>query len=251
MPRRGLLRELVAHVREVAWTPVYGVSVTIGGVISTGLLVSVPLLWFAPAVVASILVPLGVGLLYKLLWERRGWIYEILALEETWDICDKQGGRVVVTKAMDIRFLRDNVGSFEDPAWGDGDLFAEYSCKPGTCGGVFQAGPKRYAHVVLNPPRRRGDEEHIESRRVVSGGFGKDSEWIEVHSDTCTGPLSIKVIFPQDRAPENCDWSRRRHGKEKPLRGVRLVNRPDGRHECSVRAGRTSPDEVYRLIWTW
>lgn len=244
------MRNLLTHVREVVWSPGYGVSVTVGAAVSAGL-VFLSTLGFVVAIIATVIIPLGVGLLYKVWWERRGWIYEILNFEETWEICDNRGSKVVVTKAMDVTFLRDNVVAFTDPAWGDGDLFAEYSCRPGTCAGVFQIQPMKYAHVVLDPPRLRGDEEHIESTRVVTGGFGKDNEWVQVDSDTCTGPITIKVIFPLDRAPEICTWSRRRRGKEKGLGGVALVNRPDGRQECSVRAGRTSPDDVYRLVWTW
>ena len=59
--------------------------------------------------------------------------YEILDYNATLDIRDAVGEETTITRREVIRFLQDNVVAIHDHAWGDGDIFAEYRCRPGSC----------------------------------------------------------------------------------------------------------------------
>lgn len=58
-------------------------------------------------------------------------LYEVLQYEATLEILDAYGERAVFRKHHRVKFLQDNVIAYEDYAWGDGDLFADYRCSPG------------------------------------------------------------------------------------------------------------------------
>lgn len=231
--------------------PIYRIALVIGIAIAGVLAVTISILAFAVALVAAVFVPFVFFCVCRIYFAKRGWVYEIVNLEETWEIHDATGATVTLKKVMDVEFLRDQVTSIHDPAWGAGELFAEYSCSPGRYVGISRSGERQLAVVMLDPPRRRGDSQHFDITRVIKGGFTGPDEWIELDSETCTGPLKVSVVFPRDRLPQNCQWTRRRGNSEKNLGAISQRWREDGRQECYVRVARPSPDEIYRVTWTW
>ena len=233
--------------------PLYFFAAGAGMTVAVGIWAGASFIWFLLAAGIALGVPLLVGLFYRFWWERRGWIFEITSLEETWDLEDPRGDTALVTKTMEIEFLRDNVVVIEDPAWGDGDLFAAYSCEPGKHVDTYdyEREKGRCALVRINPPASRGETRRFESRRTVTGGFRQDDEWIEIDAGTCGGSLTVRVIFPSDRPPRNCRWSRLKGGKAKDVTSESSSRPEDGRHESYVRVTRANPDELYRLVWTW
>ena len=58
---------------------------------------------------------------------------EILDHNSTLEVHDAGGEEATITRREVIRFLQDNVVAIHDHAWGDGDIFAEYRCRPGSC----------------------------------------------------------------------------------------------------------------------
>ena len=44
----------------------------------------------------------------------------------------------IFCRGQKIKFLGDNLIAFQDYAWGDGEIFAEYQCLPGVEAGCYQ-----------------------------------------------------------------------------------------------------------------
>ena len=58
-------------------------------------------------------------------------MYEILDYDSVLELKDRRGRVAVLKRRQKVRFLRDNIIAYQDQAWGDGELFAEYKCSPG------------------------------------------------------------------------------------------------------------------------
>ena len=57
--------------------------------------------------------------------------YEALEYESTLELLDREGTRATFKKRKKIRYLQDNVSTFQDQAWGDGEILVNYRCTPG------------------------------------------------------------------------------------------------------------------------
>ena len=58
-------------------------------------------------------------------------MYEVLDYETKLELLDPEGKLSVYTKHQKVRFLQDNVIAFQDQAWGDGEIFADYNARQG------------------------------------------------------------------------------------------------------------------------
>lgn len=65
--------------------------------------------------------------------QRHEGLYEILDYELTLELLDPQGETAVFKKRQHVKFLQNNVIAFEDYAWGDGEIFADYSHRKTQC----------------------------------------------------------------------------------------------------------------------
>ena len=59
-------------------------------------------------------------------------MYEILSYDTTLELVDSKGKTAIFKKRQRIKFLQDYISTFQDYAWGDGEIFADYKCSPGT-----------------------------------------------------------------------------------------------------------------------
>lgn len=64
-------------------------------------------------------------------FQRSRGLYEVLSCEVTLSLVDVKGREAIYRKVQKVRFLQDHVIAYEDQAWGDGNLFADYKCSPG------------------------------------------------------------------------------------------------------------------------
>lgn len=72
--------------------------------------------------------------LYQVLrqwWPVNTDMYEILDYEAQLELIDGQGAVAIFRKRQKVKFLQNNIIAFEDYAWGDGDVLADYRCSPG------------------------------------------------------------------------------------------------------------------------
>src|SRR5215212_5915172 len=85
--------------------------------------------------------------------------YEVLDYETKLELLDPEGKLVRYTKHQKVKFLQDNVIAFQDQAWGDGEIFADYQCSPGYPVDRYRDGNKYHILISLRETKNRGDIE--------------------------------------------------------------------------------------------
>ena len=110
-------------------------------------------------------------------------MYEILNYDSTLTIKDPAGKHARLARHERIKLLQDNVVAIHDHAWGDGDLFAEYQCRPGTPVDFYQDGSKWNVLISLRETKNRGDELDFRVEREIKDGLterasGSKRKWI-------------------------------------------------------------------------
>ena len=126
-------------------------------------------------------------------------MYEILDYDSTLTIKDAKGKRAKLERREHIKLLQDNVVAIHDHAWGDGELFAKYQCRPGTPVGFYQDGSKWNVLISLRESKNRGGELDLRVEREIRDGLTKESEWLETEVDHLMRRLRRSIIFPKAR----------------------------------------------------
>lgn len=184
--------------------------------------------------------------------ERRE-IYQVLRYEAAWEIEDSGGQSVVFTKDLKVRFLQNHVLAIDDPAWGDGDLFAEYECSPGAAVDRFRLGSQYHTLISLREFRNRGDILNFHIRRKIVGGWIQPEEWVEVDAGRAAGPISAKIIFPAARRPAagSIRWLARGDKQVRAFAEDALLDLPDGRQQLTLDLPKPTAGDVYTIRWRW
>ena len=184
--------------------------------------------------------------------ERRE-IFEVLDYFAQWEIQDPHGQSVVLTKRLKVRFLQNHVLAIDDPAWGDGDLFTEFSCRPGHDVDKFRAGPEWHTLISLREFRNKGDTEEFLIRRRITGGFTQEEEWVSIDTGRTVGTVHAEMIFPKERKPhpETLRWERRSDKQLHYLGTESISYLEDGRQCVTFRLPRPRTGEIYTIKWTW
>jgi hypothetical protein len=107
--------------------------------------------------------------------ERHDGMYDILAYDATLELMDPKGQTAVFSRRQKVRFLQDNAIAFQDYAWGDGEIFAEYQCSPGVVVDRYQEGDQWNVLISLRETKIAGNIEDFHTTRTIKGG----STWIE------------------------------------------------------------------------
>lgn len=180
-------------------------------------------------------------------------IFEVLDHFGQWEIQDAQGQSVVLSKRLKVRFLQNHVLAIDDPAWGDGELFAEYSCQPGEAVDRFRAGPEWRTLISLREFRNKGDIEEFLIRRRITGGFTQDEEWVAIETGRTIGAIHAEIIFPKERKPDpgTLRWERRSDRQVHHLTAEALSYLDDGRQCLTFRLDRPRMGEIYTIKWRW
>ena len=89
--------------------------------------------------------------------------YEILDYEATVELLDTKGKKARFTKRQRVKFSQNNIIAFEDYAWGDGDILADYKCSPGVVVDKYKEGDRWNIVISLRETKSNGDiaEFHI------------------------------------------------------------------------------------------
>ena len=109
-------------------------------------------------------------------------MYEILDYDSVLELQDPQGKVAVFKRRQKVKFLQDNIIAYQDYAWGDGNILADYKCSPGVPLDQYQDGFRYNILISLLETKNRGDVvDFVE--RTVTGGFTKPNEWRQVMSE--------------------------------------------------------------------
>lgn len=98
-------------------------------------------------------------------------MYEVLDFEASLEICDIKGKTCIYRKQQKVKFLQDNIIAYQDQAFGEGNIFTDYECSPGTPVDHYLNGDIYYVLISLRETKNRGDVEDIYVKRTITNGF--------------------------------------------------------------------------------
>ena len=162
-----------------------------------------------------------------------------------------KGEKAILTRREVVRFLQDNVVAIHDHAWGDGELFAKYSCQPGVPVDFYEDGSKHNILISLRETKNRGDVVEFWIERVIKGGLLKQHEWFETEVDHWMRKLKLSIVFPEGSHCRRATLSRRSTGKTTLLRQEHFALLPDGRQRLAWETGHPNLHDRYSIKWVW
>lgn len=198
----------------------------------------------------------GLMKLWQSMWRlatgrNRTGMYEVLDYDVRLELLDAKGQRAVLHKRQKVRFLQDNIIAYQDKAWGDGDIFAHYSCSPGIAVDRYQEGHRYRVLISLRETKNRGDIEEFLIERTIRGGFTRPTEDLQIEIDHRTAQLSISVVFPRNHLPKQTMLVEQNTTQAMQLGPTHHLTLPDGRQEVRWQTSKPRLFEAYILRWEW
>ena len=178
-------------------------------------------------------------------------MYEVLNYDSVLELQDPRGEVAVFKRQQKVRFLQDNIIAYQDFAWGDGNILADYKCSPGAPVDQYQDGYRYNILISLRETKNRGDVLDFNIERTVTGGFTKPNEWRQVMLQHRTRKLRIAVIFPRERPCQRATLTERNLNRTRVLAEDHLSMLSDGRQMLAWETTKPRLFEMYTLKWQW
>jgi hypothetical protein len=122
--------------------------------------------------------------------------YEVLEYESTLELKDREEETATFRKREKVRYLQDNVITYQDQAWGDGEILLNYRCTPGTPVDRYCSGYKTYILISRHEVKEKGDVDEFNIEWRIREGFLRQAEQWETQVTHRTKRLKINVVFP-------------------------------------------------------
>lgn len=177
--------------------------------------------------------------------------YEIIEYDTQLELLDSKGELAKLQRHQRVKFLQDNVIAFQDYAWGEGEIFAEYNVTPGVEVDRYKDGDRWNVLISLRETKGKGDVEDFYINRTIRDGFPEDSEWWQVEVWYKTKLLKLSAIFPSDRTCKRAVLHTRSNNKTEVLGDEHFHTLPDGRQMVTWEKENPRQSEVYTLKWEW
>jgi hypothetical protein len=191
------------------------------------------------------------GLFAFLTRERQAGLYEMLEHDAVLELGDPQGESALYKKRQRVKFLQDHVIAFQDFAWGDGRVLADYRCSPGVVVDRYKNGDRWNVLISLRETKSRGDNEDFHIQRRIIRGFTKNEEWWQLEMQHETRWLKLSIIFPKRRPCQRAVLFEKTRNRVTVLNSESLANLPDGRQVLTWEKTRPKRFETYTIKWCW
>lgn len=178
-------------------------------------------------------------------------LYEVLTHDVQLELLDSGGNLARYTKYQKVKFLQNNVIAYQDQAWGDGDIFAEYKCAPGVPVDRYREGHRYRILISLRATKNRGDVEEFHIERTIKNGFQRDVEEFQTQVEHPTHALKMRVIFPVGRLPKHITLFEQNVKRTMALSADHLTTLPDNRQQVTWEATKPRLFEAYIIRWQW
>lgn len=178
-------------------------------------------------------------------------MYEVLNFKAELELKDDTGQTAVYSKTQSVRFIQDNIIAYQDTAWGDGDIFANYKCSPGVEVDRYQEGDRYNILISLRETMQRNDTATIQIERTINDGFLTETESFQVDIDHRTRALKMSVVFPQSRPPKKVTLIEQNSTKSVELSSQQHQLLPDGRHQYTWATINPKLFESFIMRWQW
>lgn len=177
--------------------------------------------------------------------------YKVLSHSSTLELNDEKGKNAVHIKRQEVVYLSNPVFAIQDQVWGDGDIFADYQCTPGTAVDHYQDGYRWKVLISLRENRSRGDKEELIIQRTIKNGFVAEHNTFGVIIDHPTRQLSLAVKFPKERQPRNIYLIEQNSKRAKRVASSDSQYLPHGQVQYACHIARPRLFEHYTMKWVW
>src|SRR5258708_7982870 len=178
-------------------------------------------------------------------------MYEVLNLDLRLELQDTKGRKAILYKTEKVRFLQDNIIAYQDKAWGDGEIFADYKCAPGVAVDHYKDGYRFNILISLRETKKRGDVEEFQIERTILGGFTKPMESVSTDIDHTTRNVSLSIVFPKKRVPKDVTLIEQNSTRTTTLGPQNMTALPDGRQQVTWQTAKPMLFENYILRCEW
>lgn len=178
-------------------------------------------------------------------------LYEVLEYESTLELLDKSGKKAKFQKREKIRYQQNNIIAYQDQAWGDGEILADYRCSPGVPVDQHRPGQKTYVLISLREVKNRDDIDEFNIEWGIKNGFSRKNEQWETDVMHPTKQLKIQIIFPKSRVPIRTMLIENNRQKTRKLGADYQYQLPDGRYMISWEKFKPRLHEKYIIAWSW
>ncbi|MCB0172817.1 MAG: hypothetical protein KDJ97_19955 [Anaerolineae bacterium] len=178
-------------------------------------------------------------------------MYKILDYDSTLELLDAKGQTARFKRRQRVKFLQDHIIAFQDYAWGEGDIFADYTCSPGVEVDRYREGDQWNILISLRETKSAGDIIDFYTERTIKHGFVKDDEWWQVEIRHRTKQFRLAIIFPKKRRCQRAVLLQRSKHKSTVLQADSFTNLPDGRQILTWETTKLKRFETYIIQWRW
>jgi hypothetical protein len=178
-------------------------------------------------------------------------VYEVLEYESTLELKDNKGKRALFQKRERIKYLQDYVLTYQDQAWGDGEILLGYRCTPGIPVDRYREGYKTHILISLRGVKNKGDIEEFNIRWAVRDGFLNHKGFWATEISHRTKAAKVKIIFPSNRYPTEISIMEKNKQKSQSLGQDTITKLPDGRRLFKWEKSQPSLHEQYIINWEW
>jgi hypothetical protein len=178
-------------------------------------------------------------------------IYEVLDYECRLELQDRDGQHAVVQKQERVRYLQDYITTYQDQAWGDGEIFLDYKCSPGIPVDEYQLGHNTYKLISLRESKNRGDIDDFNIEWKVRDGFLKSAGFWGTAINHRTRKVTVQVVFPKDRPPLSVSVFETNLQRTRVLGPEARQSLSDGRPMIVWEKVNPRLYEDYVLRWEW
>lgn len=178
-------------------------------------------------------------------------IYEVLDYEASLELTDSKGKTAVYRKKQDVRFLQNNIIAYQDSAWGDGEIFADYKCSPGVVADKYREGDRYYVVISLRETKNRDDKALFDIERTIEDGFLQPREEFQVDIDHRTHHLTMRLEFPAKRLPTSVVVIERNSDHTYTLGEENRSKLSSGDYQYSWEVRKPTLFESYIMRWEW
>lgn len=182
--------------------------------------------------------------------ERLTGLFEVLEYDSTLEILDTKGHKAIIHRRQRIRYLQDHIIAFQDHAWGDGNVLADYKVSPGVVVDKYQEGNRWNILISLRETRNKGDIEEFYIERTTQDSFTQSTEWYQTEVGAPTRKLKLVVIFPRKRPCKRAVLIQRSNGRTTEIHNSHQTL-TDGRLVVSWEKSYPKRAEIYTIKWEW
>jgi len=178
-------------------------------------------------------------------------LFEILEYETRLELLDVQGRSAKLFKHERVKFLQDYAIAFQDYAWGEGNVLADYKCSPGFEADRYLEGGRWNILISLRETKHRGDVQDFYIERILTNTFTKKEEWWQMEMQHRTRFTKLSVVFPKKRHCRGAVVVERTRDRTISLESRNFTVLPDGRQMLQWENIEPTRFETYTLKWTW